>query len=471
MIRLGHRIFAPVAAAALAAGAAAGCIDLEPLGGHREGRVLVADIPPTIRDSVDLLFVVDNTDTMAAKQAELVASFARLRAYLELAEGGLPDLHVGVLSTDMGVGDAFAVEGCSEGGDAAVLQATARLRACAAPAAERFLRYAWDADGTEQNFDGSLEDAFACIAALGTSGCRFEQPLAALGRLLEQRKLAGDGFLRDDAVLGVVFLTDEDDCSVRDPSFFDPLLYGVEDGQSKYRCFREGVQCRGDDAFIGQREDCAPEASSAYLDDVFQRAQQLHDARPEERQIVVSAITGSNAHIEVLGETIDQGNGEEALSLAPSCSGPAGEAFPAVRLQAFAGDFAQSGGVGALCPGEGGTDFDILDTTGQKLRDALGHRCLTGRIRDVDAETAGRQIDCEVWLELPDGSRRDLAACQNPWAIEAEPGPCYAIKTGSSPCGDFPTQLALQTNWGPDGMPLGAETKVACLVDEAPAQE
>ena len=33
-----------------------------------------------------------------------------------------------------------------------------------------------------------------------------------------------DGFLRPAAVLGVVILTDEDDCSVMNPGFFDPAL-------------------------------------------------------------------------------------------------------------------------------------------------------------------------------------------------------------------------------------------------------
>ena len=463
-------LLAGVAGAIVAVGAAASCIDDQPLGGSGEARVIVADVPPIILHEVDLLFVVDNTDTMAAKQADLIASFARLRRYLEYADGGLPDLHVGILSTDMGVGGEFAVGGCSTEGDAATLQATPRLADCVGPTDAPFLRYAWDPDGSEaKNFEGTLEEAFACIAALGTGGCRFEQPLAALGRLLEAERTTADGFLRDDAVLGLVFLSDEDDCSVKEGSFFDPALYGFDDGVSKYRCFREGVQCRGDDAFIGQREECEPEAGSVYLDDVYARAEELHQAKTEDRQIVVSAITGSSEHIEVEGYTLPQGD-DELLSLAPSCEGPAGAAFPAVRLKAFADDFTHSGGAGALCPEDGADDsdgLDILTSTGKELRDALGHPCLAGRVRDVDPITAGRQVDCEVWAELPDGTRVDVPACEHPYAVETSTAPCYAIKAGPAACIDFPTQLALQTNWGAAGLPTGAQTKVACLVDPA----
>jgi hypothetical protein len=54
------------------------------------------------RNDVDLLFVVDNSSGMGEKQQALARAFPALLAPLRTATGGLPDLRVGVVSSDMG---------------------------------------------------------------------------------------------------------------------------------------------------------------------------------------------------------------------------------------------------------------------------------------------------------------------------------------------------------------------------------
>ena len=63
--------------------------------------------------------------------------------------------------------------------------------------------------------DANRSQAFACAANVGTSGPGDEMPLAAMRTACEERMADGSnaGFRRQDALLAVVILTDENDCS------------------------------------------------------------------------------------------------------------------------------------------------------------------------------------------------------------------------------------------------------------------
>ena len=83
-------------------------------------------------------------------------------------------------------------------------------------------RFISDASGGK-NYTGNLADVFSCIAPLGESGCGFEQSLLAVTHALgadnfdaqgiPQPPPENAGFLRSDAALAIVMLTNEDDCS------------------------------------------------------------------------------------------------------------------------------------------------------------------------------------------------------------------------------------------------------------------
>ena len=78
-----------------------------------------------------------------------------------------------------------------------------------------------DAAGGEPDFE-ALRHHFRCVALLGTDGSSYEKGLEAAERALTPPLAAAggpnDGFLRDDAYLVVVFLSDENDCSDRGPA-------------------------------------------------------------------------------------------------------------------------------------------------------------------------------------------------------------------------------------------------------------
>jgi hypothetical protein len=65
--------------------------------------------------------------------------------------------------------------------------------------------------------DPMMATTFACAARVGTSGPAIEMPLRAAE--LAVTDTVNAGFVRDDALLGIVLITDEDDCSRRNNNF------------------------------------------------------------------------------------------------------------------------------------------------------------------------------------------------------------------------------------------------------------
>jgi hypothetical protein len=177
---------------------------------------------------LDLLFVVDNSNSMAEEQAMLAGAFPALISALfeppadpgtgEPLYAAVTDLNVGVVSSDMGVG-GYTVRTCEGNDDGVLLHAPSPAVPGCAPTYPSFLH----ADAASHGPDFAL--GFSCIATLGTNGCGFEQPLGAMDKALTVNSEPGgpnEGFLRGDAVLGVVIVSDENDCSTEDFSIFDP---------------------------------------------------------------------------------------------------------------------------------------------------------------------------------------------------------------------------------------------------------
>src|SRR5687767_5682802 len=67
-----------------------------------------------IDQKLDLLFVIDNSGSMEQEQASLARNFPLFMR--ELTNAGLPDLHLGIVSTDFGAG-GLQDGGCSGLGD------------------------------------------------------------------------------------------------------------------------------------------------------------------------------------------------------------------------------------------------------------------------------------------------------------------------------------------------------------------
>lgn len=306
---------------------------------------LIEKLPPSGEGGVDILFVVDNSSGMAEEQAVLTNSFGAFITALESAAGGtLPNVHIGVISTDMGVGPNNVL-GCTSSGDHGALQSIPRGE-CTAPADAYISDFADTMDTRATNYAGGLADTFACIAELGTDGCGFEQPLEAVRRALNGTIPGNDGFLRNGSALAVIILTDEDDCSTSDTGMFDPSQDDILDPLgpfSSYRCFDFGVICNPDEPRIpGTKNGCISREFSPYMYGVQEYVTFLKSIKPE-NQLVVATIHGPNTPVSV---QLDNGD----LLLQPSCVSANGQADPGIRLATFTSQFPNNQ-VGTVCGG------------------------------------------------------------------------------------------------------------------------
>lgn len=184
---------------------AAGCGRTAAFIDYEDLDVFGADDPITDGCSkVDYLFVIDNSASMDIYQRRLVQNFPALINGVQRSQESLDSVHVGVLTTDGYLGNP---QGCTMIGD---LVTRTRGHNSSEATCGPF------ADG--HNFmteNDDLETAFACTAQVGTQGSVREAPLLAIGSALQPHKLAAGacnaGFLRDDALLVIAIITDEDD--------------------------------------------------------------------------------------------------------------------------------------------------------------------------------------------------------------------------------------------------------------------
>ncbi|HWN66717.1 MAG TPA: hypothetical protein VNM90_03695, partial [Haliangium sp.] len=212
---------APWAAAGLAVSLAgtAGCFDrpVDDLPPEPSGEVPIK-IAAAVNRNLDLLFVIDQSLSMKNEQDALAANFQLLMEQITSAKYGVPNVHIGVISTNLGVGPYSNLGGlgaCGETGDGAILQNTPRPldgeteATCTGPS-DRFIIDVEGEDGQRvKNYQGELTETFSCIARLGTQGCGFEQQLEAMRRALDGSVPENEGFLREDARLAVIFVSDE----------------------------------------------------------------------------------------------------------------------------------------------------------------------------------------------------------------------------------------------------------------------
>jgi hypothetical protein len=147
-------------------------------------------------DKIDLLFMVDNSNSMADEQQSLKEQFPKLINVLTTGERApgdpdpfpaVTDLHVGVVSSDMGTTGFDIQPSChANGGDDGRLQFLGRPgggTGCETMTFPPFL--AFTASPRTEPSTGqptvTNTDTFAthvgCIATLGTGGCGFEQQL------------------------------------------------------------------------------------------------------------------------------------------------------------------------------------------------------------------------------------------------------------------------------------------------------
>jgi hypothetical protein len=219
-------------------------------------------VPARPNDQVDVLFLIDNSGSMASKQRNLGQNFANFVSKLRDGNGNLLDYRIAVVSTDVGVAgypvDSSSLNLCNNAtatrdpmdGDAGKLQtqihtdvadwehSNAGIFACGddslgiqagnpdlcndIKASRKWLMdncsnqaldpsTPWIVNSKSMNrSDDDVATQFRCIGSLGINGCFIEQPLEAVKQGLEKNPT----FIRPGALLAIIFVTDETDCSM-----------------------------------------------------------------------------------------------------------------------------------------------------------------------------------------------------------------------------------------------------------------
>lgn len=401
---------------------------------------------------VDLLFVVDNSDSMRDEQVLLREQFPRM---IELLTGGMrpdgrsfepvKDLHLGVVSTDLGIPPVQWIGGpdnkCVPPGDDGRLSSTPNpgmdpALTCPAQLAGGlpFLTF------SEGQDPAAVARDFQCLATLGTGGCGFEQPLEAAFKALLPSQLPGydaeallafrdpqgvampghgdghnAGFLRgtvpnaagllpEDSLIAVVLVTDEEDCSVRDNSLF-------EDNPGS------------------QRVNMLCHDQAQKLFEVERYVKGLRALRPSQpERVIFAAIAGIpegagldrgsidldddaavDAHFEQLLARPEMQAVEGDLdgrvgvrAIRPVCKGAA----PARRIVEVARAFGRNGVVHSICDDNFGPAMDAIV---EAIVDQLPEVCLP---RPLIANVEGMVPGCRVFWDLPQTPLNgQLASC------------------------------------------------------------
>jgi hypothetical protein len=274
--------------------------------GGNTGNAGCGEVDLGCTDQIDLLFVIDNSGTMGEEQLNLARNFPLLIQQLEdlTDSAGMPvnpDVQIMVTTSDFGnpLCTPFEPDGYDPAKGAPtetgcnarladftgltqppVIVETACTGVCPtdlAPEGDPFIAFNPDGDNVPDvpdadiNGDGVMDSpvaqTLACIGPQGINGCGYEAQLESMLQALNPKSAWNDPevtarpFLRNGALLAIVVVTDEVECSVKDYSIMEDDMYQEVNPNNGSRtassaiCWNAGVACNGPDA-MGIYSDC-----------------------------------------------------------------------------------------------------------------------------------------------------------------------------------------------------------------------
>jgi hypothetical protein len=411
----------------------------------------------TINRNVDMLFLVDDSSSMRLTQDNLNRNFPTFMTRL-MDPPGLPNIHVAVISSDMGAGDGSVASCNSTGGKQGIFQYTAR-GACTSTGLEAGATYISDIAGT-RNYTGNLPDVFTCIAALGESGCGFEHQFASMLRALgadgQPAPQENQGFLRPDAYLVIIMITNEDDCSATPgvPLFDTGSNTNITSQlgpPANFRCNEFGHLCddgagmtgihpnrnapNADVAATVMYPSCRSNDQEGYLLSVLDTANRIKALKADPSQVLVAAITGPVTPYTVnwkAPSTADTSCGAASCPwpvIAHSCTASDGSfADPSVRVTEFVNQFGANGITLPICL----DSFSMsLDRIAMLINASLQPPCINS---PVARKPGGTEYDCTVVSHTSNGLGGTVDATVPACSENGGQAPCWQLTPGGMGC-------------------------------------
>lgn len=450
-------------------------------------------IPPVRQ--LDMVFMIDNSPSMAPKVSKLAQQFPKMLATLQDPnDRRYPDLRVAIIDSDLGTGGAYPGGACgrraspdpSNGfGDVGDFQMPGGA-GCGASADALWLEFAWKPLNYDKTQD--IGQVFGCLAGnLGALGCGQEHQLQAFEFALAAPSLHQDQsgglqstFLRPRAYLGLVIVSDEDDCSAATNAGMFGAKAELRGESTSLRCATRAHQCNGvklTDAppgypssagFEANLADCAARTDAcpnptdggeatdtsgpttcSPLEDVHRLAQEIKALKADpENQIMVAGIFGwprlgadwepdmANAKYKIDlvpgpgPEDIDNQQGP-VWDLWPVCYDPDHEpadpatfdadawgfgARPGLRISAFIDEFGDNGFKSSICERDFTRAMWPFDNT---IAKKLQNLCMDVKLMDVDLAAPGVQPNCRVVFRTPrtDAATGQVAYVESPQSL------------------------------------------------------
>jgi hypothetical protein len=370
-----------------------------------------------------------------------------------------------------------------------LLQNTAQVTGCTPPTG-RYISDVATADGTRTTNYGAngsaadLGSELQCIAEVGTSGCGFLAPLEAMKLSLDGSNPENAGFLRADADLAVIMLTDADDLSVQNDAVFDANL------TSTFPVQADAYQCEPTISTTapGTYANCTV-TSGSYLRDPAYYAAFLASIK-DPSQTVVAVISGPPPGVttndvppqrcQMCGpQDNDISTGPLTipgrpglLAILPSCSatinGNPTNANPAIRLGDFVANIGANHGYfysvcqsdyTAALAGIAGVLFNTMSS------------CLEGAIdtSDRDPTNPGTQLTCTVADVVDLGTASEtstlIPACTMADARTPDPNqtfPCWWADMNTTQCIAPDTGYEVVVDRNGQSPPTGTVVQVTC---------
>jgi len=455
----------------------------------------------TVNKDVDILFVIDNSGSMGEEQANVAANFESFITVLEDPEVKA-NYRIGVTTTDNGnpwcgstgpEAGKLQMTSCRQrqgefvfnGVPPADVTQIACLDNCTLDAIDiqptitevdpdpkprpwlesiegRTNLPDSDGDGTS---DYTTVEAFQCFGPQGIAGCGFESHLESMYKAFlraEQDEEAQYGFLRSAAILAVVMITDEVDCSYNNDfqSIFLPEAMGgnpdafwsdpTAAAPTSAVCWNAGVACTGSgspyDECHSENKDVngalgVPD-DQAVLHPVTRYTgflQELENKKQEltpDQQILVALIGGvpigyeagtADLVYQLALDPVEQGDFGIGAGCTNNMTTPVGTARPPVREKEFAEAFqvADQRNLFSVCS----NDFSpALSAIADTIRDQIRPACMPSCVADINPIEPGLTPQCNLIQEAPVNGQiveTNIPQCNADGTLPADADVCF----------------------------------------------